>query len=361
MPTIRSILDIITGAGLTSGLKICLDAADVSSYSGSGDTFTDRSGNSNNFKRGQAAGSDSADPTFNGSAGGLSASEYFSFDGGDNLTVVGSNPLQSFHKDNAKGTILFGIYPVQSGVFISVIGDNVFSVDLGFRIQIHQTAARLVFATGNGSANPIVSISSAVAVPNSAWSIDGVSFDEAVGANGGFHFVNGTVELFNSTATSPSASNSPGVLCVSGNEGATAANRFLNGSRLAWVAVWEGVALTQAQVKAIFYEAGLRFGLTAGGEAALSCTSSLAAVGSAMATGSASLSGSGSLTCTSAGAPEAEEEPIHPIASLPIAAFDEPVVAEDEDLLRLNTSAVIDLSYLVELRPFAPAGTSLPS
>jgi hypothetical protein len=49
------------------------------------------------------------------------------------------------------------------------------------------------------------------------------------------------------------------------------------------------------------------------------------------------------------------------VADLPVAAPDTPVVTEDEDLLRLNTSAVIDLVYLVELMPFAPAGTSLPT
>lgn len=59
--------------------------------------------------------------------------------------------------------------------------------------------------------------------------------------------------------------------------------------------------------------------------------------------------------------PETEvEEPIYAIAALPVAAPDEPVLSESEDLLRLNTSAVIDLAYLVELKPFAPAGASLP-
>jgi hypothetical protein len=49
------------------------------------------------------------------------------------------------------------------------------------------------------------------------------------------------------------------------------------------------------------------------------------------------------------------------VSELPVAAPDTPIVTEDEDLLRLNTSAVIDLVYLVELMPFAPAGTTLPS
>lgn len=59
--------------------------------------------------------------------------------------------------------------------------------------------------------------------------------------------------------------------------------------------------------------------------------------------------------------PASVEEPVHPIATRPIAAVEEPVAPAAEDLLRLNNSAVIDYVYLVELRPFAPAGTSLPT
>ena len=55
------------------------------------------------------------------------------------------------------------------------------------------------------------------------------------------------------------------------------------------------------------------------------------------------------------------EEPIAAVGALPVAAPDEPVISAAEDLLRLNTSAVIDLVYLVELMPYAPAGTTLPS
>lgn len=55
------------------------------------------------------------------------------------------------------------------------------------------------------------------------------------------------------------------------------------------------------------------------------------------------------------------DDPIAAIGALPIAAPDEPVVTAAEDLLRLNVSAVIDLVYLVELMPYAPAGSTLPT
>jgi len=304
----RSILDIITGLGLSTGLTICGDFGDGSSYPGSGDTVSDRSGNGNDLKRGTTAGVDSADPTFNGSAGGLSSSEYASFDGGDTLTIVGSNPLQSFHKDNAKITILAAVYPGSTANNI-IIGDNVFSTQIGFRFQI-TNAQRLAWAAGNGSTQSNIFIGTVSTIANTAWSIVGMSLDEAVGANGAFYFANGVVELFNSTFTSPSASNAAGVLCISGSEGATTAGRLANGSRIAWIAVWVGVALTQAQMRAIYYEAGMRMGIVAELTAALDGQGALAAAITGQATLSATLSGEGTLTCELEGGEEEETGPL---------------------------------------------------
>ena len=131
--------------------------------------------------------------------------------------------------------------------------------------------------------------------------------------------------------------------------------------------MWTGTALAAADLLAIYAEAGLRFGIAAGGDAALSGAGNLAASGSGAAFGSATLSATGTLSAAGGiGAPEepeeeSVEEPIYAIATVPIAAFEEPTAPEAEDLLRLNTSAVIDFVYLLELRPFAPAGTSLPT
>ena len=48
------------------------------------------------------------------------------------------------------------------------------------------------------------------------------------------------------------------------------------------------------------------------------------------------------------------------IAVRPVSAPDEPIIPAAQDLLRLQDSAVIDNVYLLELMPFAPAGSSLP-
>jgi hypothetical protein len=49
------------------------------------------------------------------------------------------------------------------------------------------------------------------------------------------------------------------------------------------------------------------------------------------------------------------------IAVRPVAAPDEPAIPAAQDLLRLQDSAVIDNVYLLELMPFAPAGSTLPA
>jgi hypothetical protein len=51
--------------------------------------------------------------------------------------------------------------------------------------------------------------------------------------------------------------------------------------------------------------------------------------------------------------------PIFAIGALPIAALDQPVAADAEDLLRLDQGPVIDLVYLLELMPFSPAAASV--
>ena len=101
-----SFYDVINALGLTGGLKLVLDAGDVSSYS-SGQSWLDLSGNGYDFYLGDTSSSESSDPTFNGTPGNLSTSEYFAFDGGDYFIYDSANEtwMQNIHKDNAKFTI----------------------------------------------------------------------------------------------------------------------------------------------------------------------------------------------------------------------------------------------------------------
>ena len=93
----------IVDASLTSGLQLCLDAGSASSYDGSSQKWLDLSGNGQDFFRGADGSATTDDPTFNGSAGGLSSSEYFSLDGGDFFRYDAANTaaMNGVHHNNA--------------------------------------------------------------------------------------------------------------------------------------------------------------------------------------------------------------------------------------------------------------------
>ena len=76
-------MNILTSNSLTTNLKLCLDAGDINSYSGSGQKWLDRSGLGHDFFLGVDGSANTDDPTFNGSPGNASSNEYFSVDGGD--------------------------------------------------------------------------------------------------------------------------------------------------------------------------------------------------------------------------------------------------------------------------------------
>lgn len=75
---------------VSSGLTMHLDAANSSSYSGSGQTWTDLMGNFNWFL-GATSSSEASDPTFTGSAGSLSSSTYWAMNGSQTFTLSAAN------------------------------------------------------------------------------------------------------------------------------------------------------------------------------------------------------------------------------------------------------------------------------
>lgn len=91
--TVKNLYQMIQDIGGTSNLRLCLDAGASSSYDGTSQYWNDISGNSENFYLGNNVNVNNYDPTFHGTAGGLSSSEYFSFDGGDRFTSVSSSSL----------------------------------------------------------------------------------------------------------------------------------------------------------------------------------------------------------------------------------------------------------------------------
>lgn len=103
-----------------AGLVMEWDAANSSSYGGSGQTLANvvtspRDGSSQTaydlyFGNDSVAGSD--DPTHNGTPGGESANEFFSFNGSQYFTLKsGTNTtfIESWHKDLARQTAVFWV------------------------------------------------------------------------------------------------------------------------------------------------------------------------------------------------------------------------------------------------------------
>lgn len=255
-------LTVIRKLGLSTGLKLCLDAGDGASYA-SGQSWLDLSGNGYDFFRGADGSATATDPTFNGTAGRRSSGEYWSFDGGDYFTYDSANEtwMQNIHKDNAKFTLATWLYvDSTTGAERSLAGLNGWNGGTGgtgIGWQLNNSTNGIHVFCMNAGAFPLNSVSSLVPTAN-AWSFCAISLDEAVGSNGGRHFLNGTSSLFTSTYTSPSAGNASNTMTIGANGGN---NIIDSGSRMASFMAWEGVALDGPQLQAIFQATRGKFGV----------------------------------------------------------------------------------------------------
>lgn len=246
---------VLQALGLVGGLQLCLDAGDAASYT-SGQSWLDRSGNGYDFFRGADNSATATDPTFNGSAGGLSSGEYFSFDGGDYCTYDSANEtwMESLHKDNATFTIMSWVWPDLDGTGASICGTKGAGTTLGAQWRWSNGATQQLLI-GNGSADTSITGSN---YADSVWQFSAVSIDEAVGSNGAIFILNNTTTLKSSTFTSPSASAASQVMKIGqrgdGND-ALRAN-----SRLAMFAAWN-VALSESKMRSIYNATRGRFGV----------------------------------------------------------------------------------------------------
>lgn len=255
-----SLWTILQNRGLDANCKLCLDAADSASYSGSGQNFNDLSGTGTHFYRGETSGSEGTDPTFNGSAGGNSASEYFSSDGNDDFACQLSLQtwMNNLHKASAVFTFLAVYYHTASAFdvhpFFMTTGDNIATASTGFIFGTVSNGAGTprpcpYVRVGKGSSPvafyyPVTSVSLSL----SAWNFVAISFDEGAGV------LNWSS---NSQVTKSSGSDSS-LSYISPSSGAaphypriwrvsTSPSYVASGARLAMLAAWEGVALSEVQ------------------------------------------------------------------------------------------------------------------
>lgn len=248
----RTLIQIITDLSLTTNLKLCLDAGDSASYS-SGQKWLDTSGGGYDFFRGADGGSSTDDPTFNGSAGGLSSAEFWSSDGGDFFTYDTTIEawMDNLHQDGATFTVFAVGTPdadASSYMFASESGGT----QTGFSFVI-QLDGDLNFRIRNGSsteAEKTTDAGDALSVGN----LHGVAL--SINENGGdvsFFWADGapmqvgSSNTFDAVYTSPSAGSAAFTPTLMGANGGGP-----NGTQLACVAIWEGTVLTDANLDSIW-------------------------------------------------------------------------------------------------------------
>jgi len=259
----KTLMQVLTDATLTTNLKLCLDAGDAASYDPGvqTDKWLDRSGGGYDFFRGSGTGGDAADPTFTGSASSLQS--YWAFDGGDFFTydTTSETWMQSLHKNAAIYTFLFFFRMPSSATF----NDTLFDTTAGTTgITAYLNLDQLKFGVLN-AASVALQKTGDTALVSSTWNMVGISVNENGGAAAGFLYLNGEydqvggADTWNPNYTSPAAGNATRAsmnLC-----GDSGVGYLGSGARLAALAIWQGTALTKANMDTIWAAMRGRFGI----------------------------------------------------------------------------------------------------
>lgn len=255
------LIHVIRRCGLTSGLKLCLDAGDAASYA-SGQSWLDTSGNGYDFFLGADGSVAADDPTFNGTAGQRAPSNYWSFDGGDFFRYDSANEtwMQNLHKDNAKFTIVAGVQNGALGDIRSICGTTGGVNAVGVQFYISDSGEPRLRVRGDSGVS-VLFLSTVMTSAEDVPHFMAVSLDEAAGANGASTYLNGVAEYFTSTYTGPSV-NSAGYTLEIGSTGSGGTPQLLPAtSRLWFIAIWESIVLTKTQVDAVYMGMRGRMGI----------------------------------------------------------------------------------------------------
>jgi hypothetical protein len=254
-----SLYAAIVNLGIATNLRLCLDAGDANSYNPSVQTtkWLDVSGNGNDFFRGSSTSGDAAEPTFNGTAGGLSGSEYWSYDGGDYFVHDAANTtwMENIHKDSATYTI-FAVGYIVSTSTSYVISATRSGSGAGFTASfVRGSTGRPLLFVANASNGTVLLRDSTLSHTVSSWAGVGISVNESAGT--GVFTLNSSSETFSSTYTSPSTGNAAGTMTVGSEAGLTLLAP--SGSRLSCLAVWEGTALSASNLTSLYAEISKRY------------------------------------------------------------------------------------------------------
>lgn len=252
----NTLMAIIRDLGLTTNLKLCLDAGDPGSYT-SGQKWLDRSGNGHDFHLGADSSATSTDPAFNGTPGAQSANEYFSGDGGDYFTYDANSEtwMRDFHKAGAITAL--GIVYVPSDATVVLANTITAGATHGFCVYYSATLNKFVFFITNSSGSTVAIASAApdVAIP----SLNFVAFSTTIGTGNAYTiFLNGTAYSGNWPSFTPSTTSA---LTNPMHIGATddLALTSVTGTRWLGQALWDDAALSDANLLAIYNRLKLRY------------------------------------------------------------------------------------------------------
>lgn len=252
---------LATEAGLTDNLKLVLDPGWGLSYPGGQYVVNPIGGD--HFTLGDTGAAESSDPAFNGVPGRETKEEYFSCDGGDWLTVT-ANPswVQNLHKDLAKFTLAVWTNPNDLSVQQNMLGTagatggGRTGIYFGFVI----TSGNLFFSCYNTNTQVFSGSSSTNAALLNQWALYMFSFEEGVsrrfsrGSASGYVTSTGT-----STYTSPATGNAQSALQYGARGGGV--EPMLAGALLGPCWIWEGRALTDTELQALFSATRGRLGV----------------------------------------------------------------------------------------------------
>lgn len=248
---------VIVGLGLGTNVKVVLDAGDAASLPAASTKWLDTSGNGYDFFRGSTASAEATDPTINGTADGLSAAEYLSFDGGDFLRYDAANEtwMQNLHKAGAKSSCVCWLW-CPSLASSSIYGTSAADpTRIGVDFIIRSNGA-IQFSQRNGVSTG-VSVSATALLNAGAWNFAAYGMDAATGTI--TIQTNGTQESLGIAYVSPSAASASYTMDI-GSRG-NANTNMINTSRMGGFAIWEGRALTAAELSLIYQGTRGRYGV----------------------------------------------------------------------------------------------------
>jgi hypothetical protein len=253
-----TLISDLTALGLTSNLKLVLDAGDSSSYT-SGQSWLDRSGNGYDFFLGVDGSATASDPTFTGTVGGMSDSEYWLCDGGDYFKYDTTNEawMQTLHKDGALFSFAAWMFAPAAGtlkVFGTNAGQNA-NIGLCSSLSVSGSTSALLHVSNGASEVGSLVKATGVSVASS-WVFIGIAVDEtAQTVRYRVNDVSGSQAI---VYTGPSAASATYTmeLLTEGN----ATDIVPSGTRMNSLAMWQGTALTADNLTTIYNTTRSKFG-----------------------------------------------------------------------------------------------------